>query len=73
MITIDSNIIHYKELFLTGAHGAMPIHHSKALKLIASGLIDAKKIISHTFTLDDIKEGFKITESKQGMRVVIKP
>ena len=73
MITIDSNIIHYKELFLTCAHGAMPIHHSKALKLIASGLIDAKKIISHTFTLDDIKEGFKITESKQGMRVVIKP
>jgi len=73
MITIDANIIHYKELVLTGAHGAMPIHHGKALNLIASGIINAKQFISHTFPLDDIKEGFRVTEDKLGMRVVINP
>lgn len=73
MITIDANIIHYKELVLTGAHGAMPIHHRKALNLIASGIINAKQFISHKFPLDDIEEGFRISEDKLGIRVVINP
>jgi len=73
MISIDANLIHYKELMLTGAHGAMPVHHRKALNLIASGAINAKQFISHTLPLDEIKEGFRITEDKLGMRVVINP
>lgn len=51
----------------------MPIHHSKALNLIASGAMYAKQFISHKFSLDDIREGFRVTEDKLGMRVVINP
>lgn len=72
-ITIDANIIHYKELFVHGAHGSMPRHHRKALELIASGTIDAKLFISHNFSLDEIHEGFRVAEGKEGMRVVINP
>jgi len=72
-VTINTNIIHYKELFVHGAHGSMPVHHMKAVNLIASGKIDIKKFISHKLPLDDILEGFKLAESYAGLRVVINP
>ena len=72
-ITIDSNIIHYKELFVHGTHGSLPRHHRKAIDLLASGVIDAKKFISHKLPLDRIHEGFEIAEKRQGKRVIINP
>ena len=71
-VVLDTNVIHYKELFITGAHGAMPIHHLKAIELIASGTIDVKPFISEQFSLDDIKAAFAAAESHSGMRVIVK-
>ncbi len=73
LVMIDTNIIHYKELFVHGAHGAMPIHHQKAIDLIASGAINAKDYISHNFPLDDISKAFDTAESHKGMRVIVNP
>jgi L-iditol 2-dehydrogenase len=73
MVTLDTNIIHYKELFITGAHGAMPIHHHKAVELIANGRIDVKKFISHTYPLDEISAAFHTAETHGGLRVVVNP
>ena len=72
-VIIDTNTIHYKELFVHGAHGALPSHHQKAVDLIASGAINMKNYISHKFSLDDILEAFKIAEGHMGMRVIINP
>lgn len=72
-VTLNTNVIHYKELMITGAHGAMPIHHLKAIELIASGMIDVKPFISKTFPLDELKEAIAYAESREGMRVVVKP
>jgi L-iditol 2-dehydrogenase len=72
-VVLNTNIIHYKELFITGAHGAMPRHHQKAVDLIASGTIDVKPYITQSFPLDQVKEAFARAESHEGMRVVVKP
>jgi len=72
-VTLDTNIIHYKELFITGAHGAMPIHHQQAVDLIATGKIDVKKFLTHTFPLDEIDKAFAAAENKDGLRVVVNP
>ena len=73
LVPIDTNILHYREIFLFGSHGAVPSHLAKAVELIASKRIDMKKYISHTFPLDSALEGFKAAEDKVGMRVVLKP
>jgi L-iditol 2-dehydrogenase len=73
VIPIDTNILHYKEIFLFGSHGAAPEHLRKAVDLIAEGKVDMKKYISHTFTLDRAREAFAAAEDKLGLRVVIKP
>ena len=73
LVSLDTNIIHYKELIITGAHGSMPVHHGKAIRLIASGRIDIKKYITHTFSLDEIAAAFDTAESHKGLRVVVNP
>jgi len=73
IVPINTNLIHYKELFVTGAHGSMPIHHSKALALISGGVIDVKQFISHQFPLDNILEAFTAAENHEGLRVIVNP
>ena len=73
MVTLDTNIIHYKELFVHGSHGAMPIHHLKAVELIAAKSINITNYISHHFNLDQINEAFAAAEGHLGMRVVVNP
>ena len=73
LVTLDTNLIHYKELFITGAHGSMPIHHARALSLIADGLIDVKPFITHHFSIDKIHEAFDAAEKHAGLRVIVNP
>ncbi len=72
-VSIDSNVIHYKELLVTGSHGSVPRHHQAALALIGCGAINARDLISHTFPLDRILDAFSVVEKREGMKVVIHP
>jgi len=72
-INIDSNLIHYKECFVLGSHGAVPRHHRIALDLIAAGVIDVRKLITHRFPLDSILEAFNVVENREAMKAVIFP
>ncbi len=72
-VTLDTNIIHYKELFVMGAHGCVPRHHHLAVSLIASGKMDMKPFISHRFALEQAADAFEAAESHAGMRVIIAP
>jgi len=69
----DSNVIHYKELNVLGAHGAMPRHHKLALDMIASGRVDVRAIITHHFPLSDFNKAIQTAESREGLKVVILP
>ncbi|MFX0133801.1 MAG: alcohol dehydrogenase catalytic domain-containing protein [Candidatus Hodarchaeota archaeon] len=45
---------------------------NKAIKLINSGTINLKPLISKIFTLDKINDAFKIAESKDILKVIVK-
>ena len=72
-VELDTNIIHYKELMVLGAHGSLPRHHRAALELIASDKLSMKPFLSHTYPLDEIRQAFAVAESHKGMRVVVHP
>lgn len=72
-ISLESNLIHYKELTLTGSHGSVPRQHRLALELISSGVMRARDYITHRFSLDEIDEAFKAAEGRAGMKVVVHP
>lgn len=70
-LCIDSNLIHYKECFVMGSHGALPHHHAQAVTLIAQRRVTADRYISRTFGLDQIEEAFAFHESRAGLKTVI--
>jgi L-iditol 2-dehydrogenase len=72
-LSIDSNIIHYKELLVTGSHGCVPRHHKAALALLSAASVDAKPLITHHFPLEQIRDAFKAQEARDGMKVIVKP
>ena len=70
---IDTNIIHYRELLVTGSHGAMPHQHAAAVEMIASGRINVSKFRTQEFPLVNILDAFKAAEDHSGLRVIVKP
>jgi len=70
-INLNSNLLHYREFFITGTHGSSPIHNKIAISLLSEKRIDGKRYITHKFPLEKIKEGFKTSEEKKGLKVII--
>ena len=73
MPPVDVNLIHYKELNITGTSASARRDHEKAIRLIKNGTIDASKIITHKFPLDQADEAFRVAESGEGIKVEIIP
>ena len=72
-IALESNLVHYKELLITGSHGSVPRQHRLALDLLAAKTIEASGFITHTFPLDEIAAAFAAAEGHLGMKVVVHP
>lgn len=72
-ITLDSNLVHYKELMLMGANGSSPDHNKQALAMIADGRVPVSDLITHRLPLDQVVEGIDIVRSGAGIKVTIEP
>ena len=73
-IEIETQRIHYDEITLLGTFHATPTEFNTALKMIASGAIDAKNMITRRMKLEDIMEAFNILEkSKRELKIAIIP
>ncbi|MFC1873514.1 zinc-dependent dehydrogenase [Chloroflexota bacterium] len=72
-ITLDSNIIHYREVSLQGSHGTTPRDTRKALAILAKYPRKFDDLISPSFPLDYIEEAFRLADSRNSMHVTIRP
>ena len=72
-MSLYSNKIHYRESFLTGSHGSVPRQHKMAVKLLESGRVRVKPLITHRFPLSEIEAAFAVMESRQGMKIAVIP
>ncbi len=72
-ISLDSNLIHYREISILGSHGSTPHDTKEAVDMLASKRIDITDLISQTFPLNAIADAFLFAESKAGMHVAIHP
>ena len=71
---LDSNLIHYKEVGVFGAHASTVIQNRLALSLLAGGRVgSAIKYVTHILPLNQIKEGLAIIKRGEALKVVIKP
>jgi len=70
-LEIDPNLIHYKQIWLTGSHDYTPLHFHTALRFIEMGTAKVVPLISHELPLEQIREGFDIVAGRKGLKVMI--
>jgi L-iditol 2-dehydrogenase len=74
---IDPNLIHYKEIMVTGSYfvGVPPYSDRamfvKSLSLIAQKVVPVAELITHRFPLGEIVKGLETAESLNGYKVMI--
>lgn len=73
VINLDSNAVHYRELMIIGANGSTPAHNTEALRLIASGAVPVKDLITDRLSLDQVLDGIEAVKSGNSIKVVITP
>jgi L-iditol 2-dehydrogenase len=72
-ITLDSNLVHYRELTIVGANGSSPEHNRRALDLIATGQVPVHDLITHRLPLDRVLDAIGIVAAGEGIKVTIEP
>ena len=72
-ITVDSNLVHYRELTIVGVNGSSPAHNRQALDLIATGAVVVSDLITHTFPLDRLLDAIDIVARGEAIKVTIEP
>jgi len=70
-ISVDPNVIHYKQLWVTGSFHYGPGDFRTALDLLSRGQVQVTPLISHRLPLDEIVEGFEIVANRRGRKVLI--
>lgn len=70
-VPIDTNIIHYRELLLTGSTRSSISQYRTTMGLIRDGFLDVKALITHRYVLGEACQAFKNAESAQGIKHVI--
>ncbi|WP_332666101.1 zinc-dependent dehydrogenase [Aeromicrobium sp.] len=72
-ITLDSNLVHYRELTIVGANGSSPANNKDALDRIATGAVPVLDLITHRLPLADVPKAIDIVRSGEGIKVTIEP
>ncbi|GAB7044793.1 MULTISPECIES: zinc-dependent dehydrogenase [Catenuloplanes] len=72
-VTVDSNLVHYRELTIVGANGSSPAHNAEALRLIATGAVPVADLITHRLPLDGAIDAFGIVARGEAIKVTIEP
>lgn len=70
-IPIDPNVIHYRQLWVTGSYHFTPQGFRTALDLISRGVIQVLPLISHRFPLEEISQAFDTVVNRGGMKVIV--
>jgi L-iditol 2-dehydrogenase len=70
-ITLDSNVVHYREVGIVGANGSGPDHNRQALELIASGAVPVADLITHRVPLEATVEGIQAAARGDGIKVTV--
>jgi L-iditol 2-dehydrogenase len=72
-VELDSNLIHYKELVVTGTTASTNEECRAALDLIVDGRVDAGSLVEARFDLASSAAAFELAASGQALKVLITP
>jgi L-iditol 2-dehydrogenase len=72
-IRIDSNLVHYKELVVTGTTACSTHDCVRAAELVNSDRLDLTPLISQRFPLEEAPAAFAAAQDRKTLKVVLEP
>src|SRR4030042_686841 len=72
-INFNSNLVHYKELVVTGTTACSTADCWQATPIVNSGVIDLSAVVSQRFPLKDALKAFAVAEDGKSLKIVLEP
>jgi L-iditol 2-dehydrogenase len=73
LINLDSNLVHYKELVVTGTTACSTADCWQAAEIVNSGLVDLSDLVSQRFPLKEAVHAFAAAEDRKSLKIVLEP
>ena len=73
MAQIDPNLVHYRELTISGSANATLSDYAAAVQALSSGRIDLSSLITHEFALRDVSAALEAVRTRAGLKVAVRP
>ena len=73
MAQIDPNLVHYRELTLSGSANATLDDYAAAVDALSSGRIDLSPLITHEYELSDVSAALDAVRTRAGLKVAVRP
>jgi len=70
-VALDTNLIHYRQLVVTGVTGGAPRDFRAALRLVAAGRVAIDRVISHRFPMHEAGAAFDAALAGDTLKVVL--
>ncbi|MDT3766841.1 alcohol dehydrogenase catalytic domain-containing protein [Gleimia hominis] len=70
---MEPNLIHYKELQVTGGSNARRRDVARAVALLESGVIAVDEIVTHQYPLADIHDAYEAVRARKGVKIAVIP
>jgi L-iditol 2-dehydrogenase len=72
-ITFDSNLVHYKELIVTGTTACSTSDCWRAAEIVKADRLDLTQLVGGRYPLRDIHAAFDAAESRTALKIVVEP
>lgn len=73
VIRFNSNLVHYRQLTVTGTTGSNLRQYHAAVDLLAGGRVNLTGLVSTRLPLDRFPEGIERAQTKKEMRILVEP
>lgn len=71
-IPLDTRLIHYREISVSGGSDSTPRHVELAVRMLAAGTVP-EAIITHRLPLERFADGLSLMRESRGLKIVLKP
>ena len=70
-VAIDTNLIHYRELYVTGSTRSSIAQFRRTLEFVSKGLLPVKEMITHRYHISNIMEAMENAAQAKGIKHII--
>lgn len=72
MLNIDPNYIYFRDINIITSYSCGPDDTRESLQFIEKGIVTAKKLVTHRFSIHEVNEAYRITaEAKNSLKCLI--